>query len=283
MSEHDDTLRKTLEEVARLRSEREESLRDLATNEYSGQLRYAERIYWLYALVCIAAGVAAINFFVRSYDMKTLIGCAVIMLVVYETTVLMKLWFHMARMKMHVLKETKLLRLELAKLESALGVEQPSQPPVKYEPMHGLAPWERKLWLAACVALGMGISSLTSYAWFDSGSIAGKTVVTLAADGSAEKRQEITHGYSEVYRIPAAATFSDGIWTYNDGLRHKGANREYCLTIVLPPRAELVSTEPTAAVDAADGRTQVRFQGVAMDDVQYTFAVRYKLASTQEE
>ena len=280
MSEHDDTLRKTLEEVARLRSEREESLRDLATNEYSGQLRYAERIYWLYALVCIAAGVAAINFFVRSYDMKTLIGCAVIMLVLYETTVLMKLWFHVARMKMHVLKETKLLRLELAKLESAVGVEQPSQPPVKYEPMHGLAPLERKFWLAACVVLAMVISSLTSYAWFGNRSIAGKTVVTLAADGSAEKRQEIMHGYSEVYGIPAAATLKDGIWTYNDGLRHKGANREYCLTIVLPPRAELVSTEPTAAVDAADGRTRVHFQGITMDDVQYMFAVRYKLASS---
>ena len=89
--------------------------------------------------------------------------------------------------------------------------------------------------------------------------------------------------YTEVYRIPTAATFSDGIWTYNDGLRHKGGNREYCLTIVLPPRAELVSTEPTAAVDTADGRTLVRFHGTAMDDVQYVFAVRYKLASPSKE
>lgn len=341
MSEHDDTLRKTLEEVARLRSEREESLRDLAAGEYSGRLRSAERIYWVYALVCIAAGVAAINFFVRSYDVKTLIGCAVVMLVVYETTVLMKLWFHMARMKMQVLKETKLLRLEMARLESAVGVEQPAQPPVKYEPMHGLFPLERKFWLAACVALAMVISSLTSYAWFGSGSIAGKTTVTLAADGSGEKRQEILHGYSgyfrpggfplyapkdwnvrildpkgremplettvtgeqarhnvtftndvfedgrlhytEVYKIPAAATLKDGIWTYNDGLRHKGGNREYTLTIVLPPGAELVSTEPEAAVETADGRTQVRFQGTTIDDVQHLFAVRYKLPPEAEQ
>ena len=105
MSEHDDTLRKTLEEVTRLRSEREESLREVATNEYSGHLRSAERIYWLYVVACAAMGVAAINFFVRSFEIKTLIGCAVVILVIYETTVLMKLWFATARMKMDTLKE----------------------------------------------------------------------------------------------------------------------------------------------------------------------------------
>ena len=50
MSEHDDTLRKTLEEVTRLRSDREESLREVATNEFSGRLRNAERIYWIYGV-----------------------------------------------------------------------------------------------------------------------------------------------------------------------------------------------------------------------------------------
>lgn len=340
MSEHDETLRKALEDNARLKSEREESLREVATNEYSGRLRYAERIYWVYALVCVAMGVAAINFFVRSFDTKTLIGCAVIMLVVYETTVLMKLWFHMATMKMHVLKEMKLLRLEMARLGSAVGVEEPSHPPVKYEPMHALPSLERKFWICACVVVAMAISSWTSYAWFGSGEIAGKTVVTLAADGSAEKRQEIVHRYTgyyrprgfplytpkdwdvrlldpkghempietlvtgaqarhevsftdnvfeegrlhytEVYGIPRAATSEDGVWTYVDGLRHKGGDREYSISIRLPVGAELVSTEPTAEVETTDGRTQVRFQGTTLDDVQYTFTVKYQLGAEAE-
>ncbi len=335
MSEHDETLRKTLEEVTRLRSEREESLHDVATSEYSGRLRYAERIYWSYALICVAAGVAAFNFFVRSYDMKTLIGCAVVMLVIYETTVLMKLWFHTARMKMDVLKEMKLLRLEVARLGTSVGVEHPSQPPVKYEPMRGLAAPERKFWIALCIAVAFGISSLSSYAWFGGGDIAGDTVVSLAADGSAEKRQEIVHGYSgyywprgfplytpkdwdvrlldpkgrempietvvtdnqarhevtftdsvfeqgrlrytEVYGIPKAATLKEGTWTYTDGLRHAGGDRDYCVTVLLPPDAGLVSTEPMAEVKTIDGRTQVCFQGTALDDVQYTFTTRYKL------
>ena len=61
MSEHDDTLRKAMEENSRLRSQREESLRDASSAEFSGRLRTAERIYWAYALVCVAAFVSAMN------------------------------------------------------------------------------------------------------------------------------------------------------------------------------------------------------------------------------
>ena len=199
MSEHDDTLRKTLEEVTRLRSDREESLREVATNEFSGRLRNAERIYWIYGVACVALGVAAINFFVHSYDIKTLIGCAVVILVIYETTVLMKLWFATARMKMDTLKEMKLLRLEVARLGTAVGVEQPSKPPVKYEPMRGMAPWERKFWLTVCVCVAVAVSSWTSHVWFGGGDTSTETLVTLAADGSAEKRQVTERAYTGYY------------------------------------------------------------------------------------
>lgn len=199
MSEHDDTLRKTLEEVTRLRSEREASLREVATNEYSGHLRNAERIYWLYVVACAAVAVAAINFFVRSFDIKTLIGCAVVMLVIYETTVLMKLWFATARMKMDTLKEMKLLRLEVARLGKAVGVEPASHPPVRYEPMPGMPSWERRFWLAVCAFVAIAVSAWTSHAWFGGGDPSTETLVTLAADGSAEEQQATERAYTGYY------------------------------------------------------------------------------------
>ncbi len=206
MSEHDETLRKTLEEVTRLRSEREESLREVATKEYSGHLRYAERVYWIYGVVCVALGVAAINFFIRSFDIKTLIGCAVVMLIIYETTVLMKLWFATARMKMDVLKEMKLLRLEVAQLETAVGVDRPAPTPVKYEPMRGMPSWERRFWFAACMFVAIVVSSWTSHAWFGGGETSIETLVTLAADGSAEKRQTTERAYTGYY-LPKGFSF----------------------------------------------------------------------------
>ncbi len=199
MSEHDDTLRKTLEEVTRLRVEREESLREVATREYSGRLRTAERIYWFYGVACVAMGVAAINFFVRSFDIKTLIGCAVVILVIYETTVLMKLWFATARMKMDVLSEMKLLRLEVTRLETAVGVEEPSHPPTNYEPMPGMPSLERKFWIGVCVSVAIAVSSWTSHAWFGGGDTSTETLVTLTAEGSAEKQHTTERAFTGYY------------------------------------------------------------------------------------
>lgn len=44
-----------------------------------------------------------------------------------------------------------------------------------------------------------------------------------------------------------------------------------------------MSTDPTAEVKSVDARTQVRFQGTALDDVQYTFTVQYKLGAETEQ
>ena len=202
MSEHDETLQKAMEENARLRSQREQSLREVASTEYSGRLRFAERIFWGYAIVCTAMGVAAINFFARSFDMKTLIGSAVLILVLYETTVLMKLWFATAAMKMSVLKEMKLLRLEVARLATAVGVEKPSEPPVKYQPMRGTSRRERCFWVAVCMIVAMTVSLWTAEAWHlgGGGDYSSDTLVTLAADGSAEKQTETEAPYSSYYR-----------------------------------------------------------------------------------
>jgi hypothetical protein len=202
MSEHDETLQNALEENARLRSEREESLREVASTEYSGRLRWAERIYWIYGLACVSMGVSAINSFARGFDIKTLIGSAVVILVLYETTVLMKLWLAMAAVKMSVLKEMKLLRLEVARVAAAVGVEKPSEPPVKYMPMRGMPWWERKFWLAACVLVAILVSSWTSQAWHLGGGrdFSTDTVVTLAADGSAKKQTETVAPYSSHFR-----------------------------------------------------------------------------------
>ena len=196
MSEHDETLRAALEENSRLRSEREESVREASSREFSGRFRSAERIFWAYIIACIVVGVSAINVFTHSSDIKTLIGSTVIILVVYETTVLLKLWFAMAGMKMSVLKEVKLLRLESARLATKVGVESSAEPSVKYELMRGVTRWERKLWLVACIFAALAASTWTRSQFEESvGSLSDDTCVTLAADGSAVSVSDITQTF----------------------------------------------------------------------------------------
>ncbi|MBL7038173.1 MAG: hypothetical protein ISR77_06055 [Pirellulaceae bacterium] len=204
MSEHDETLRRTLEENARLQSKHAESLREASSAQFSGRYRWAERIYWLYAIACVVVGVSVINSFVRSDDTKSLIGCAVVMLVVYETTVLLKLWFAIAGMKMSVLKDVKLLRLEMARLASAAGVKDPVEPPVEYEPMRGASRLERRLWLAACVVAAIATSSWSSHGIeFGGGQLSADSVITLGADGSATSVTDMTQTYHGFHRPQA--------------------------------------------------------------------------------
>ena len=78
MSEHDETLRRALEENAMFRSKHAESLREASSAQFSGRYRWAERVYWLFAIACIVIGVSAFNSFIRSDDTKSLIGCTTI-------------------------------------------------------------------------------------------------------------------------------------------------------------------------------------------------------------
>lgn len=254
MSEHDETLRKALEENARLRGEREESLREVASSEYSGHARTVERVYWFYALICVVLGVAAVNFFARSYDMKTLIGCAVGILVLYETTVLMKLWYAISRMKLDVLKEMKLLRLEISRLQQATGVEHPVEPYTKYEPTRGASRLERRLWIAGCVIVAMAVSTWTSQSWnLGGGELTTRSQVTLHADGSAESRTECVRQYSSYYRPSSFTMYTP---------------KECTLKVLDATGMELpVKTTPT--------ETQSRHEVVLTDEAFVDGAVRY--------
>ena len=206
MTEHDNTLRQALEENARLRSEHENSLREVASTEYSDHARKVERVYWVYALVCVTLGVAAINYFALSFDTKSLIGAAIGIIVLYETTVLMKLWYATSRMKLDVLKEMKMLRLEVARLQEAAGVEKAPELTARYEPTRATSPLERRLWIAACVVVAMAVSSWTTATWqLGGGGLVTKTDIYLSADGSGEKHIETTRRYSSYYR-PSSVT-----------------------------------------------------------------------------
>ncbi len=217
MSDYDETLRKALEENAQLRSKHAETVREASSAQFAGRFRWAERIYWFYAIACVVLGVSLVNHFARSNDTKTLVGCAVLMLVVYETTVLLKLWFAMTGVKMSVLKDIKLLRLEVARLASAVGVRDPAEPPVEYEPMRAASQMERRLWLAACVVAAIATSTWSSRgsdSWsflgpeFDGGQLSADSLITLAADGSATTVTDVTQTYDK-HRPPR--TFQYGL------------------------------------------------------------------------
>jgi hypothetical protein len=80
----------------------------------------------LYLMTCVAVFLYGWHGFTQAGTTRALIFCAILMLVAYETTVLVKLWYWVVNNKLAVLKEIKLLRLSLPPgAEDALAPDAP--------------------------------------------------------------------------------------------------------------------------------------------------------------
>lgn len=199
MSEHDDTLKKALAANGDFNPSKANALKQASGAEFSKRMRWVERIVWIYLAVCVVIALPTLDAFFKNYDPKALITCLLVLLVVYETTVLLKLWFVIANTKLSVLKEIKQLRLEVSQLAAAAGVSQSADVlSTKYEPMRGVSRVERKAWLVALIVVGACLGSILGQSWksVNDSELTADTRITLAEDGSATSVDEI----SQVHR-----------------------------------------------------------------------------------
>ena len=207
MNENEEALKKALAENSQFKAEKSATMQKKAAGEFSDKMKLTERILMIYLLLCVVFGVPVLNIFVLSGDLKTLITCLLVLVVVYETTVLLKLWYVVAGTKLSVLKEVKLLRLEVSQLSLATGRNNDyAMPSEKYDPAKGVSKIERRLWLVAIVvtAIVLGSFSGGGFAWLsgNNSEIDSKTLVTLNRDGSAVSTTDIVQ---ERFGMHAAA------------------------------------------------------------------------------
>jgi hypothetical protein len=108
----------------------------------------------------------------------------------FESTILLKLWYWVASNRLSTQRELRLLRFDLAAGHgSPRGVEDLSQLESPLRPA-GLSRWERVAWMAAIVILALGIASggdLRVLRLLGSGGPPFQDVITLQADGNGEQ------------------------------------------------------------------------------------------------
>ena len=86
--------------------------------------------------------------------------------------------------------------------------------------------------------------------------------------------------YTRFAETPAAATQSEGAWTYQSDMSYGLTKNEFTITVMLPEGAELVSAEPKPALEfKSNGRTAVRLQGTRLQNEKFEFELRYRLAA----
>jgi hypothetical protein len=145
MSEADEQLKRALTENGQFDREKAETMKREVVAGFGAKLRKAERMMWVYLLVCVCVAIAAMRAFGRSATTKEMVLFAVVFLVAFESTVLVKLAYWVMNTKISLLKEIKLLCL--ANAADIAPAEEYSSKALR----GGLSRRERVAWTAALV------------------------------------------------------------------------------------------------------------------------------------
>ena len=190
MNESDNELKKALAENGSFDPEKAEELKNKAVGAFSARMRKVERICWVYLVVCACIGLFAYYRYQSpsTTSTKSLVGYGILLLIAYESTVLIKLWYWVVNSKLSVLKEIKQLRLEspaAADPDALLGDWGVARP------TGALPRWERTAWLVGLIVIVVVVVEYATPAVYRAivghdrqPSLTHEGYVSLAADGS---------------------------------------------------------------------------------------------------
>jgi hypothetical protein len=167
MNEFGREISRNMPETGRPDPERVRGLQRAVLEGFDRKMRRSERIFYVYfVLQLFFAMLSALAFF-RTNEIKMEIFYGLIFLACFEGTILIKLWYWITNNKVGVLKEIRLLRLDLM----AAGMTPPGREEEFASPPElrrsRLPKKERWLWtlLVVVVALGIGESQYMNYWW----------------------------------------------------------------------------------------------------------------------
>lgn len=117
MNRMDDELKKAAQELAAAEpapdADEVRRVRDSILEKLGRGLRRIERTLWIYLYICLAALFYAAHRISTSADLKIMLAFGLVLLIAFETTILMKIWYWQMSTKIGLLKELKLARLAM--------------------------------------------------------------------------------------------------------------------------------------------------------------------------
>ena len=116
---------------------------------FAAGARKVERYLRLYMCLCSWLFVFALFHFTHASTTKTLLFYGLLMLIFFETTILMKLWYWIMNTKLGILKEIKQLQLGQTSADDTDGAPERSKG--RGSPSQGLSRRERTIWWVALI------------------------------------------------------------------------------------------------------------------------------------
>jgi hypothetical protein len=142
--------------AANFNGDRAAQMRAQVVDFFRARSRKIERRLCVWLVLILAAACKITSLFFAATETQTMIWMAVLLLVMIESTILMKLWYWIVSTRLGTQRELRLLRLDLALRNDTLdttelaSVESPTKP-------QGLSKWERAAWKVAILILGIGV------------------------------------------------------------------------------------------------------------------------------
>ncbi len=128
MDELEKQLKKVLEkngvfDVSKSETSRKE-IKQMIFQKFEGDMSRVKVVFWIFLVISAAMMVGGMLFINHEKGTRGMIFAAVITLIGYNSTILMKLWYWVVSTKLNILKEIKQLQLQIAELA---GEEPPSE------------------------------------------------------------------------------------------------------------------------------------------------------------
>jgi hypothetical protein len=216
MSQPQDNLEKALAQNGSFDPQRARQLKQKAVAKLNTKMRCVGRITFIFLCLDVWILLFAFYHFLQVSDTKQLIMYAFLMLVCFESTILVKLWYWVMNDKISVLKEIKLLRLELPRDDAASVLEDADKPRGWLRSLR----WaERIFWWSLLVAGIVAVNVVKSHdippGWElpKGGTLTRQACVTLAPDGDASVVTDVSCQYEGVaprrgFTFPAPRSWS---------------------------------------------------------------------------
>lgn len=99
-------------------------MKQMIFQKFEGDMSRVKVVFWIFLVISAAMMVGGMLFINHEKGTRGMIFAAVITLIGYNSTILMKLWYWVVSTKLNILKEIKQLQLQIAELT---GKEQPSE------------------------------------------------------------------------------------------------------------------------------------------------------------
>jgi hypothetical protein len=180
---NEDSLSDALAKNGSFDAGRADEIRTQALSSFDASQRKVDR--WLMGYLCLCSWLFVFAFFhfIHTASTKAFVFYGLLMLMFFETTILMKLWYWMMNNKISVLKALKELELGQA---SAAGAATTVESATLRGPLKGISRGERRVWWLVLAAGAGAIGAIKGAEPSQSTgtSLVHDGVVTLAADGS---------------------------------------------------------------------------------------------------